>query len=164
MDKDSLKKLIDGMDIYVPIRNIELSVGMPITTLQKSLKGIITLPKKWEKPLLEYAAKIVIKEKESSKGIYQQLRDNAPVYDASTKNIRQAFDDLVIGVNIQDHTKIYGDKKIDNPLTVDNNFEKQIDAINAEEIPKERSTFLGRKVWALEQAKKIEALSTPPHF
>lgn len=42
------------MNEYVPISKIEANLGMPPTTLQKVLKGVRPLPKKWEKKLEAY--------------------------------------------------------------------------------------------------------------
>lgn len=63
---DDLKKLVDESGI--PVRQIESGIGMPITTLDKCLKGdmvngcVRTLPAKWEAPLIKF-----IKEKKAEK-------------------------------------------------------------------------------------------------
>lgn len=81
MNNIELKKLIDGMPIYISVRSIELSVGMPITTLQKSLKGEILLPKKWQKPLLNYLgmSRIVLADLNEQTNKVQDLTKISPM-------------------------------------------------------------------------------------
>lgn len=58
MNKEELRKLIDSMDVYMPICKIEEAVGMAKTTLQKALKyPDKNLPKKWVKPLINFCKK-----------------------------------------------------------------------------------------------------------
>lgn len=54
MTQEDLKKYIDGMEIYIPIRLIERNLCIPKTTLQQVLKGNRKLPKKWVKVLEKY--------------------------------------------------------------------------------------------------------------
>lgn len=54
MTKSEIEKEINEMDVYVPVSKIEEILGMPITTLQKVLKGERKLPKKWGKKLEYY--------------------------------------------------------------------------------------------------------------
>jgi uncharacterized protein YlzI (FlbEa/FlbD family) len=51
MTKEQILKLIDGMEVYVPVYKIEEMLNMPPTTLQKVLSGKRVLPKKWDKPI-----------------------------------------------------------------------------------------------------------------
>ncbi len=58
MNKQELRELIDSMDAYMPICNIEKELGMAKTTLQKALKyEDKKLPKKWVKPLINFCKK-----------------------------------------------------------------------------------------------------------
>ena len=58
MNKQELRELIDSMDVYMPICNIEKELGMAKTTLQKALKyEDKKLPKKWVKPLINFCKK-----------------------------------------------------------------------------------------------------------
>jgi hypothetical protein len=54
MTKEVLKKNIEDMEIYVPVRLIERDLEMPKTTLQQVLNGHRNLPKKWVKVLEKY--------------------------------------------------------------------------------------------------------------
>jgi len=54
MTKEDLKKNIDEMEIYIPIRLIERNLAMPKTTIQQVLNGHRNLPKKWVKVLERY--------------------------------------------------------------------------------------------------------------
>ena len=54
MTKEDLKKYIDEMEIYIPIRLIERNLAMPKTTIQQVLNGHRNLPKKWVKVLERY--------------------------------------------------------------------------------------------------------------
>jgi hypothetical protein len=45
MNGEEIRKLLEN--VSTPICQIELELGMPKTTLQKSIKGMRTLPKKW---------------------------------------------------------------------------------------------------------------------
>lgn len=54
MTKEQIHKGMKEMDVYVPVSQIEKELNMPVTTLQKVLKGERGLPKKWRKPLENY--------------------------------------------------------------------------------------------------------------
>jgi len=54
MTKETIQSLIDGLQKYKSVKEIEIEVKIPPTTLQKVLKGERRLPKKWEKPLETY--------------------------------------------------------------------------------------------------------------
>lgn len=54
MTKEDIQKLIDAKPSYISISDIEKKVGMPATTLQKTLKGERELPIKWIKPLQDF--------------------------------------------------------------------------------------------------------------
>lgn len=49
---------------------------------------------------------------------------------------------------------------IETPLADNSEILQQIDAIKAEKIPPERNTTNGRKVWAIDQAKRIKELES----
>lgn len=140
MNLTTLRELIDGMEIYIPVRKIELSIGMPITTLQKSLKGVINLPKRWEKPLLNFVKNV------ASDNVVEKINQlkQKPI---QPKGI---FIDLSkIITPVQEDIKLIPDE-----------IQKQIDAINSEVIPPERSTTFGKKVWKLDQLKRINELKS----
>lgn len=54
MTKEDIQKHIDAMPAYISISDIEKRVGMPATTLQKTLNGERDLPTKWIKPLQDF--------------------------------------------------------------------------------------------------------------
>lgn len=54
MTKERIQSLIDGLPKYKSVKEIEMEIKIPPTTLQKVLKGERLLPKKWIKPLEDY--------------------------------------------------------------------------------------------------------------
>ena len=69
MTKEVLKKNIEDMEIYVPIRLIERNLEMPKTTIQQVLNGHRNLPKKWVKVLERYFNEKIYKISENDKWV-----------------------------------------------------------------------------------------------
>lgn len=63
MNKQQIQDGLDAMPEYLPIRQIEVLLKMPATTLQKVLKGDRELPKKWDKVLANYFLSAIVDEK-----------------------------------------------------------------------------------------------------
>lgn len=123
MDKKEIERLLS--QVATPIYQIEKSLGMPKTTLQKAIKGERELPKKWALKLASaYTPQKVVKIVDATK----------PTNEVKPPEVPQTN------------------------YTID--IKEQIRAIQLEKIPAHRDTAFGRKVWQLEQNKRIEVLKT----